>query len=88
MFRCPSFLRNFRSVKVLRLEHEDVFAIARTLQPDGESVVPDLLPMLEKIEIRVRSHRGFFENPFQSQPLVFSEQGLVIAAFQPLLAAR
>ncbi|KAH9990665.1 hypothetical protein BJV74DRAFT_885023 [Russula compacta] len=54
-FKLPSFLRYFRSVKVLRVELKEVFAIARTLQPNhGESVIPDLLLMLEEMEILVR----------------------------------
>ncbi|KAH9990636.1 hypothetical protein BJV74DRAFT_421172 [Russula compacta] len=84
----PSFLRHFRSVKVLRVEDEAVFAIARALRPDGESVFPDLLPMLEEIEIRVRWSGGFPESPFPSQPSAFSERGMIVAAFRPFLTAR
>ncbi|KAH9978405.1 hypothetical protein BJV74DRAFT_953400 [Russula compacta] len=80
------FLRHFRSVKVLRVEHEDInlLAIARILQPDDDSVL-DLLPMLEEIEIRVMWDI-LSETPSQSQPVVFTE--LAMAAFRPFLAAR
>ena len=79
-----SFLRHFRSVKVLRVEHEDVLAIARILQPDDVSAL-DLLPMLEEIEIRAMWDI-LSESPSQSQPVVFTE--LAMGAFRSFLAAR
>ncbi|KAH9978404.1 hypothetical protein BJV74DRAFT_138626 [Russula compacta] len=80
----PSFLQHFRRVKVLRVEYEeDVFAIADTLQMDDEPI-PDLLPMLEEVEITARGD-VFSESP-QGQPVMFSE--LEMAAFRPFLAAR
>ena len=48
----PSFLRNFHRVKGAQVRTRNLSAIARTLQPDGESV-PYLLPMLEEIKIHV-----------------------------------
>ena len=60
----PSFLQHFHSVKVLRVEHEDVFAISRTPRPNhGESVIPDLLPILEEIEIRLGWAQCFHKTP-------------------------
>ena len=79
-----NFLQHFRKVKVLRVELEDVFAIADTLQMDDEPI-PDLLPMLEEVEITARGD-VFPESPPQGQPVMFSEPEM--AAFRPFLAAR
>ena len=81
-----SFLQHFRKVKVLRAELEDVFAIANTLQIQiDDEPIPDLLPMLEEVEITARGD-VFPESPPQGQPMMFSE--LEMAAFRPFLAAR
>ncbi|KAH9990650.1 hypothetical protein BJV74DRAFT_421498 [Russula compacta] len=47
-----SFLQQFRSVKILRVEHTDIVDITHTLLPDDDESTVDFLPMLEEIEIR------------------------------------
>ena len=47
-----SFLQHFRSVKVLRVEHENIAKIAGTLLPDQPA--HGCFPMLKEIEIRMR----------------------------------
>ena len=49
-----SFLRQFHSVKILRVEHVHMVDIIHTILPDVE-ITADFLPMLEEIEIRTYS---------------------------------
>ncbi|KAH9990655.1 hypothetical protein BJV74DRAFT_987792 [Russula compacta] len=48
-----SYLQQFRSVKVLRVEeHAGIIDMTHTLLPDDDESTVDFLPMLEEIEIR------------------------------------
>ena len=83
--RWPAFLQHFHNVKVLRLEHEEVFDLADTMQLDDEPIL-NFLPMLEEIEIHLRWAERSPASPHQNQHVISSELGM--AAFRQFLAAR